>query len=92
MKIISPADEVTLWLGATRYYVGRRTYAVNDFCDLLINNWQNLHITTQDLIARDLEIEFIRDDDARINKNKFKPLGDDCDRESWEKVRNLWIK
>ena len=84
-------DEITLWLGATRYYVGRRTYAVVHFCDMLIKNWPKLHQATKDLIQRELEIEFGRDDDARMNGDKYKPLGDDSDREDWEKVRSLWI-
>jgi len=92
VKTSSPGDEVTLWLGATRYYVGRRTYAVSEFCDLLIKNWAGLNKFTQDLIQRDLEIEFGRDDDARVNGHKYKPLGDDCDRREWERVKALWDK
>lgn len=29
-------DQATLWIGAFRYYCGRKTYAVQEFCNLLI--------------------------------------------------------
>ncbi len=86
------AKEITLWLGATRYYLGRRTYAVSDFCELLIENWGSLEEKTKNLLIRDIEQEFEDDDRARLEGRDYKPLGDNCDRESWEKVRNLWKK
>jgi hypothetical protein len=83
-------DETTLWLGATRYYVGRMTYAVSDFCKLLVDQWPNLSEETRYLIQRDLEREFEKDDEARKDGRKFLPLGQDCDRTWWELVRRLW--
>ena len=73
---------LTLWLGAFRYYCGRRSYAVSDFCDLLVRRWPTLPKATQDLIRRDLEEEIQRDADG----NGFKNLGDDCDRDEWMRV------
>lgn len=85
-------QEITLWLGATRYYLGRRTYAVSSFCDMLILNWPSFAEQTKNLLIRDVEEEFERDDRARLEARDYKPLGDNCDRESWERVRDLWKK
>jgi hypothetical protein len=86
------SQELTLWLGATRYYLGRRTYAVNEFCDLLRAQWSSLNSETQRLLARDIEAAFDEDDRARIEGRDYKTLGDDCDRESWTLVRSLWTR
>jgi hypothetical protein len=87
---MKPADELTLWLGATRYYMGRMTYAVSSFCELLIEQWPALNEDTRYLIQRDLEREFAKDDEMRQQKSQFLPLGQDCDRAEWERVRRLW--
>jgi len=86
---MKPADELTLWLGATRYYMGRMTYAVSSFCELLIEQWPALNEDTRYLIQRDLEREFAKDDEMRQQKSQFLPLGQDCDRAEWERVRRL---
>ena len=83
-------DELTLWSGACRYYLGRRTYAVANFCDLLKRKWPKLEGHTQRIIQRDVEEEFDLDDKARAAGGTYKPLGDDCDRAEWEHVRRLW--
>lgn len=83
-------QQLTLWLGAFRYYCGRTSYAVSDFCGLLIWQWPTLPKRARDLIQRDLEEEFERDDRARAEGREYKPLGLDCDREQWECVRSLW--
>jgi hypothetical protein len=90
-------DKITLWLGAFRYYCGRMTYAVGDFADILIREWSNLPSRVRYLIERDLEEEFRRDDASRELKNMKDsdrvwnhPLGHDCDRAQWERVRKLW--
>lgn len=80
----------TLWLGAFRYYCGRMTYAVSDFCSQLIGQWPALPEKTKVLIQRDLEAEFKRDDEARADGQQWRPLGNDCDRQQWERVRQLW--
>lgn len=82
------SQKTTLWLGALRYYMGRTTYAVNDFCNLLIQEWSTLDEKTKNLIQRDLQDEINADDECRrrdITKTAFyKRLGHDCDRESWD--------
>jgi len=90
MKCLKHFDEVELLLGATRYYMGRRSYAVGSFCQNLANAWDELSPSLQKLIARDLEDEFRRDDEARENKSEYRPLGDNCDRQSWELVRSKY--
>jgi hypothetical protein len=84
------ADELTLWLGATRYYMGRMTYAVSSFCELLIEQWPALNEATQQIIRRDVEAEFVRDDELRQQGSQYLPLGQDCDRAEWQRVRRLW--
>ena len=39
-----------------------------------------------EIIAR----ENMRDDEAREDRRECKPLGWDCDRQQWERVRRLW--
>ena len=89
-----PYDEITLWVGATEYYLGRMSYTVDSFCNLIVKNWNLLTEPTKILIKRTVEERFERDDFFRKNKENddrgWFPLGMDCDRESWEKVRNLW--
>lgn len=89
---MTDASKTLVWLGATRYYLGRMTAAVGSFCDLLRVEWKHLPQETRDLIQRDVEEEFRRDDNARgweLEPHAF-PLGMDCDRAEWEKVRKLW--
>lgn len=78
---MNPNDEQTLWVGATRYHLGRMTYAVGEFTDLLVAEWNNLHPATHLNIRNDVEDAFARNN-----------LGDPCDRECWERVRKLWSK
>lgn len=85
-------QKLTLWLGAFRYYCGRMTYAVSDFCELLVAEWPNLPAETRNLIQSDLEREFKRDNLVRGENNSYPPLGADCDLAEWEKVRALWRK
>ncbi len=83
-------QQLTLWVGACRYYMGRRTYAVSDFCDMLRHQWASLPEQTRKIIRRDLEEAFHIDDDFRRQKTEARYLGADCDRAAWEKVRKLW--
>lgn len=87
---MNPDQQTTLWLGSFRYYLGRCTYAVSDFCQLLIQEWGNINPHCQRLIQKELENAFVRDDMDRLDKEEFLPLGDDCDRKNWERVRELW--
>lgn len=90
MSISTDAEMTTLWLGSFRYYLGRMTYAVGDFCDLLIKEWPSLPDRTKNLIQRDLTEAFTRDDEQRADGKEYLPLGHDCDRQQWERVRKLW--
>lgn len=76
-------------IAAFRYCLGRRTYIVGDCAEWLIRTWPLLEENAQNVIKRDLEEEFKRDNDARENNEDYKPLGDDCDRAEWERVRKL---
>lgn len=84
-------QQITIWAGSFRYYLGRRTAFVSDFCDLLIQEWQNLPDNCKSIIQRDLDEAFDRDDRSRdlfaANGSKMWVLGDDCDRAQWERVR-----
>ena len=88
--VLNEEQILTLWLGAFRYYCGRKSYAVSSFCDLLIAQWPSLPERTRELIRRDLEEEFERDERARAEGRQFLPLGLDCDRDAWRRVRDLW--
>ena len=75
---------------AFRYCLGRKTYIVGECEKWLIENWQTFPEGVRICIRRELEEEIKRDDEARARGEKYKPLGDDCDRESWMRVRALW--
>ena len=92
---MDPRDELTIWVGACRYYLGRQSYAVSMFCEALRAAWPSLSAETQDIIMRDIDEAFERDDRARADRSSgaertYLPLGHNCDRESWEGVRRLW--
>lgn len=90
-KAVTDAEKSTLWAGAFRYYCGRMTYAVSDFCKLLRKEWSTLPERTQSLIRTELEEAFARDDEFRVlGRDHYAPLGADCDRKEWEKVREIW--
>lgn len=82
-------DELMV-MAAFRYCLGSRTYIVGACADWLIDIWPMLSENTRSVIRRDLEAEFKRDDEARARHENHKPLGWDCDREDWERVRKLW--
>lgn len=77
-------------LAAFRYCLGRMTYIVGDCERWLFANWGHFPENVKKLIQRDLEEEFARDDEARARGAAHKPLGHDCDRAAWERVRTLW--
>lgn len=72
---MSDDEQLTLWIGSTRYHLGRMTYAVHDFCDLLIRQWGGLPQRVQWLIKRDVSEAFDRDDEAREENLGPKPPG-----------------
>ena len=77
-------------VAAFRYCLGRRTGAVRECAEWLVNVWSILSPQNREVIQRDLEKAFEEDDVARADDSRLKPLGDNCDREDWEKVRALW--
>lgn len=81
-------DPHTLLIGATRYYTGRMTIAACCFAEYeLAKAWPHIPANTRAIIARDLEEEFRRDNEARIEGTPYLPLGMDCDRRAWDAVR-----
>lgn len=77
-------------MAAFRYCCGRMTYVVSECADWLCAVWPLLPENTRAIIQRDLENEFVKDDEARATSADYKPLGHNCDRQSWEQVRRLW--
>lgn len=81
-----------LVIDAVRYAVGRRTYQVDVTARWLCVVWARLPAHVREIIQRDLEVEFRRDDAMRARGERTcLPLGMDCDRESWAMVRALWL-
>lgn len=89
---MTDSELMTLWVGATRYHIGRMTYAVHYFCGLLIRQWGALPESVRGIIKRDVTEAFERDDEMRSEpcERMFLPLGQDCDRAAWERVIKLW--
>lgn len=77
-------------IAAVRYCIGRMSYIVGDCADWLIAEWPQFEEGARRCIQRDIEEAFTRDDEARERGDEHKPLGMDCDRASWERVRELW--
>lgn len=77
---------------AFRYCLGSQTYIVGACADWIVENWTRFPEGPRAIIQRDLEETFRRDDEARAHGETHKPLGWDCDRRDWERVRALWIK
>lgn len=74
---------------AFRYCLGRRTYIVGECANWLVQHWNEFRPQTRELIQRELAEAFVHDNKARHEGESFKPLGDDCDRAEWERVRRL---
>jgi hypothetical protein len=87
VKFGSPDIELMMMIGAFRYHLGRRTYAVSEFCNFLIRVWSSLDDRTQRLIRHELQQAFQKEEEARLLGDRYLPLGDECDRAEWEKVR-----
>ena len=62
-------------IAAVRYCLGRMSYIVGDCVDWLIGAWQTLDQSTRNIIQRDIEEAFLRDDEAREDGREYKPLG-----------------
>lgn len=83
-------DNDLMVTAAFRYCLGRMTYIVGTCCDWIIRYWGDFRPETRQLIQRELEEAFRDDDEARADGADHKPLGWDCDRLEWERVRALW--
>ncbi len=82
-----------LVVNATRYCIGRMSYAVSEHVDWLVEHWGELDSNTRLRIGLDLEKEFARDDmDRNRGHDVSRPLslGMDMDRREWERVRALY--
>jgi hypothetical protein len=77
-------------VGAFRYHMGRKTYAVGDCADWLIGVWPTLRETTRHLIQRELDSAIKEDDADRAAGREVCRLGMDCDRADWLRVAALW--
>jgi hypothetical protein len=77
-------------IAAVRYCLGRMTYITSDCAEWLCEQWPNIKSSARAVIQRDIEEAFTRDDEVRARDVAYKPLGWDCDRAEWEKVRALW--
>ena len=77
-------------IAATRYCLGRMTYVVGDCTAWLIKLWPLLSDNTRNVLQRDIEEHFTRDDADREAGREHKALGWDCDRKEWEKDRRMW--
>lgn len=82
------ASELVFW--SFRYFMGRMTIATCCFADELARAWPLLDERTQNLIRKELDEAFSKDDEMRADpvcSSHYYPLGMDCDRTHWEKVR-----
>ena len=77
-------------LAAFRYCLGRMNYIVGDCERWIFENWEHFPEYVKKLIQREVEKEINRDDEARAEGREHKPLGHDCDRAAWIRVRSLW--
>jgi len=70
---------------ATRYVLGRDTYAVTEHCEWLINNWYTIPVGQRMLIEQSVEDAF------HALKSDPKALGHpEVYKPTWERVRCLW--
>jgi len=79
-------------VAAFRYCLGRRTYIVQDCVNWLIDYWPQFNLGVKQIISRDLEDEFAKEE-IRLKEGDpftFSSLGDNCDKVEWEKVRALY--
>lgn len=74
---------------AVDYCLGRQTYIVGMCADWLNQYWGNFSQGARDLIQRDVEEAFKKDDEA-LESGGRRALGSALDRAEWERVRKLW--
>ena len=72
-----------------RYFLGRRTIATCTFADNLARAYPLLEERWQNLIMKELEEAFEQDKRNEALGHNVKWLGDECDRDAWEKVLDV---
>jgi hypothetical protein len=98
MLTLTEKEQILIIVSSLRYYMGRSTIAVSSYVRFLEENWEHLTNDSKWLIEREVEREIERDDVERVaskmsGKNSdFLPLGMDCDRDQWDRLRKLWHK
>ena len=70
-----------------RYFLGRRTIATCAFAQDLAVAWDYLRPTTREMIGQEL----LKAYEVAEKNPDWKPLGDDCDREKWDLVKEKAI-
>jgi len=83
MKLMGIFDADELIHAAFRYYLGRRTIATCAFAKDLSDAWDHIGERTRMMIGNELLQAY---EDAEKHPD-WKPLGDDCDREMWDFVK-----
>ena len=90
MVELSESEAMTVWVGATRYYLGRRSYAVAAHVDALVRHWPTLPADVRAIISRDVHVVASADNLARAGGSLERlPLGQDMDRNQWLRVLEL---
>lgn len=90
MSFLKHFNELDMFVGAFRYYLGRTSGASYYFARSLAKAWEDIPKHTQDILIRELKDAFERDDEARKEGKEILPLGDDIDRLAWEAVRRVY--
>jgi len=79
---------------SVRYCLGRRSYAVSECTEWLIENWPEIPENTRSIIMKDIEMQIDMDERVRgrtrDGEEVYQPLGDNCDRRRWLNVAELW--
>lgn len=70
-----------------RYCLGRCSYAVGQFCDWAVENWDNIPDMDRQLIIQELEDAFELDEETPHSL-----LGMNCDKQEWSRIRALYRK
>lgn len=76
-------DEDELIHAAFRYYLGRRTISTCAFAQDLAKAWDHIGEATKMMIGNELMQAY---EDAEKHPD-WNPLGDECDREMWDLVK-----
>ena len=83
-------DDLVFW--SFRYFLGRQTMATCCFAESLARAWPYLADGWRALIRKELDEAFRKDDEMRADpkcSRFYYPLGMDCDRAAWVRVR--WV-